>query len=118
MVVTDYHKERTMENVQKEGTMKFLTRWFCCTSKRSCESRSCDRISTYRSRKKEKCGPSAQEHNIYAQQLDFDKKPDYQLLHSVLMWCLEIETNPPVDVPPSVHIPVGAERMPVVGRWV
>ena len=54
MVVTDYHKERTMGNVQKEGTMKFPTRWLCCTSKRSCESRSCDRISTYRLRKEKK----------------------------------------------------------------
>jgi len=63
MVVTDYHKRRTMENVQKEGTMEFLTRWLCCTGKWSCESGSCDRISTYRTRKKEKCGPSAQEHN-------------------------------------------------------
>jgi len=63
MVVTDYHKKRTMGNVQKEGTMEFPTRWLCCTSKQSCESRSCDRISTYRSRKEEKCGPSAQERN-------------------------------------------------------
>jgi len=51
MVVTDYHKKRTMGNVQKEGTMKFPTRWFC---KQSCESGSCDRISTYRSRKEKK----------------------------------------------------------------
>jgi len=29
-------------------------RRFCCTSKRSCESRSCDRISTYRLRKEKK----------------------------------------------------------------
>ena len=64
MVVTDYHKKRTMGNVQKEGTMEFPTRWFWCTSKRSCESESCDHISTYWSRKiKEKCGPSAQERN-------------------------------------------------------
>jgi len=27
MVVTDYHKKRTMGNVQKEGTMEFPTRW-------------------------------------------------------------------------------------------
>ena len=51
MVVTDYHKERTMGNVQKEGTMKFPTRRLCCTSKRSCESRSYVCISTYRLRK-------------------------------------------------------------------
>jgi len=63
MVVTDYHKKRTMENIQKEGTMEFLTRWLCCTSKWSCELRSCDHISTYWSKKKEKCGPSAQECN-------------------------------------------------------
>jgi len=54
MVVTDYHKEGTIGNIQKEGTIEFPTEWFCCTSKRSCESRSCDRISTYRSRKKKK----------------------------------------------------------------
>ena len=54
MVVTDYHKERTIGNVQKEGTMEFLVRWLCCTSKRSCESRSYDRMSTYQSRKKRK----------------------------------------------------------------
>ena len=46
MVVTDYHKGGTIENVQKEGTMEFPTRWLCYTGKRSCESRSCDRIST------------------------------------------------------------------------
>jgi len=64
MVVTDDHKKGTIGDIQKEGTMEFPTRWLCCTSKRSCESRSCDRISTYRSKKKEKCGPSAQEHNM------------------------------------------------------
>jgi len=66
MVVTDYHKKRTIESVQKGGTMEFPTRWLCCTGKWSCESKSCDRISTYRSRKKEKYGPSAQEHNTFA----------------------------------------------------
>ena len=54
MVVTDYRKERTIGNVQEEGTMKFLARWLCCTGKQSCESRSCDRISTYQSEKKRK----------------------------------------------------------------
>ena len=54
MVVTDYHRKRTMRNVQKEGTMKFPTRWLCYTSKWSCELGSCDRISTYRSRKEKK----------------------------------------------------------------
>jgi len=65
MVVTDYHKERTIGNIQKEGTMEFLVRRLWCTSKWSCELRSCDCISTYQSRKKEKCGPSAQERNTY-----------------------------------------------------
>ena len=46
--------------------MKFPTRWLCCTGKRSCESRSCDRISTQQSRKEKKSGPSAQECNITA----------------------------------------------------
>jgi len=54
MVVTDYHKKRTIGNVQKEGTMKFPARWLCCTGKQSCESRSCDHISTYRTRKGKK----------------------------------------------------------------
>ena len=54
----------------------------------------------------------------YARQLDFDEKPDYQLLHSILTRCLEIETDPPVEAPPSVHVSVGAERTPVVGRRV
>jgi len=63
MVVTDYHKKRTMVNVQMEGTMEFPTRWLCCTSKRSCESESRDHISTYRSRKREKYRSSAQERN-------------------------------------------------------
>jgi len=54
MVVTDYHNERTMENVQKEGTIEFPTRWLCCIGKWSCESRSCDHISTYWSRKERK----------------------------------------------------------------
>jgi len=56
MVVTDYHKKRTMENVQMEGTMEFLMRWLCCTSKRSCESESCDRISTYWSKREKNIG--------------------------------------------------------------
>jgi len=47
--------------------MEFPTRWLCCTGKQSCESRSCDRISTYRTRKKEKCRPSAQERNTSSQ---------------------------------------------------
>ena len=34
--------------------MEFLTRWLCCTSKWSCESRSCDHISTYQTRKERK----------------------------------------------------------------
>jgi len=38
IVVTDYHNERTIGNIQKEGTMEFPTEWLCCTSKRSCES--------------------------------------------------------------------------------
>jgi len=46
MVVTDYHEGRTIENVQKEGTMEFLAGWFWCTSKRSCEKWSGDHIST------------------------------------------------------------------------
>jgi len=46
MVVTDYYKKRTIENIQKEGTMKFLTRRLYCTGKWSCESESCDHIST------------------------------------------------------------------------
>ena len=66
MVVTDYHKKRTIESIQKERTMKFPMRWLCCTSKWSCELRSCGRISTYRSRKKEKYRPSAQERNTGA----------------------------------------------------
>jgi len=37
MAVTDYHKERTMENVQKEGTMGFPVKRLCCTGKQSCE---------------------------------------------------------------------------------
>ena len=55
MVVTDYHKKRTTENVQKKGTMEFPTRWrLCCTGKQSCESRSRDHISTYQTRKEKK----------------------------------------------------------------
>jgi len=64
MVVIDYYKKRTIESVQKGGTMEFPTRWLCCTGKRSCELKSCDHISTYQSRKKEKYGPSAQECNM------------------------------------------------------
>ena len=37
MVVTDYHRGRTIGNIQKEGTIKFPTRWLCCTGKQSCE---------------------------------------------------------------------------------
>jgi len=40
MVVTDYHKKRTIGDIQKEGTIGFLTRRLCCTGKQSCESRS------------------------------------------------------------------------------
>ena len=54
MVVTDYHKKRTIENIQKEGTMEFPVKRLCCTGKQSCESRSYDCISTYQMRKKRK----------------------------------------------------------------
>jgi len=54
MVVTDYHKRRTIGNVQNKGTMGFPTRGLCCTGKQSCESRSCDRMSTYWSGKEKK----------------------------------------------------------------
>jgi len=64
MVVTDYHKERTIGNIQKEGTMKFPTRWLCCTGKRSCESRSCDHKYILVKKEKKIYGPSAQEHNM------------------------------------------------------
>jgi len=46
MVVTDYYKRGTIENIQMEGTMGFLARWLWCIGKQSCESRSGDHIST------------------------------------------------------------------------
>jgi len=51
MAVTDYHKGRTIENIQKGGTMEFLAKWFWYTGKQSCESRSGDCISTYQTGK-------------------------------------------------------------------
>ena len=63
MVVTDYHKERTIGNIQKKGTMEFLIRRLCCTGKWSCEKWSGNCISTYQSEKKRKIGPSAHECN-------------------------------------------------------
>jgi len=66
MVVTDYHKKRTIGSVQKKGTIEFPETWLCCTGKQSCEMWSSDCISTYQSRKERKCGPSAQEHNNVA----------------------------------------------------
>jgi len=65
IVVIDYHKKRTIENIQKKGTIKFPEGWLCCTGKQSCERWSGDHISTYQQEKKEKGGPSAQECNTF-----------------------------------------------------
>jgi len=51
---------------------------------------------------------------IYVQELDFDKKPDYQHLHVILSLCLETQIDQPIKVPLSVHAPVNTEHMPVV----
>jgi len=55
---------------------------------------------------------------IYVQELDFDKKPDYQHLHVILSLCLETQIDQPIKVPLSVHAPVNTERTPVVCGWV
>lgn len=54
----------------------------------------------------------------HVRQLDFDEKPDYQHLHSILSLCLETETNQHIKAPSSVHVPLSAKRMPVVGGRV
>jgi len=49
--------------------MEFLTRRLCCTGKQSCESRSCDHISTYQFKKRKKnVGqvPRSVTHVVYA----------------------------------------------------
>ena len=50
--------------------------------------------------------------------LEFDEMPDYQCLHSVLLLCLETETNQCIKAPPSVHVPVSAKCTPVVSDQV
>jgi len=56
----------------------------------------------------------------YVCSLGFEEKPDYQHLHSILSLCLEIDTdtNQPSKAPPSVHVHVSVERMPIVSGWV
>ena len=51
---------------------------------------------------------------LHVRQLGFEEKPDYQHLHSILTRCLENETDQPIEAPPSVHVPVGIQRTPVV----
>ena len=54
----------------------------------------------------------------YVRSLEFDKKPDYQHLYSILSLCSDTEANQPIKAPPSVHAPVSAKRTPVVSNRV
>lgn len=54
----------------------------------------------------------------HVQQLDFDEKPDYQHLHSILSLCSETETDQPVEAPSSVCVPANAKHMPVASGRV
>jgi len=38
---------------------------------------------------------------VYIHSLGFDKKPDYQHLHTILLQCSEAETDQPIKVAPS-----------------
>ena len=49
----------------------------------------------------------------YVHSLGFNKKPDYQHLHSILLLCSETasnDSNQPIKARPSVHIPVSAKH--------
>src|SRR5216684_7960797 len=49
----------------------------------------------------------------YVHSLGFDQKPDYQYLHSILLQCLEAETNQPIKVPPLYLCQVSIDREPI-----
>jgi len=102
MVVTDYHMKRTMGNVQIKGTMGFPTRGLCYTGKQSCESRSYDCISTYRSGKKEKYGPIAQEHNIRCA----CPRPRVPFRCSTQLYYMFLRSREPVRSDPSCICPL------------
>ena len=56
---------------------------------------------------------------VCVRSLGFDKKPDYQLLHTILLQCSETETDHPTRAVPSSalpspsvsHTPVSSDRM-------
>ncbi len=61
----------------------------------------------------------------YVRLLGFNKKPDYQHLHSILLLCSETESGSsdsgqPIKAPPSLHVPVSAKHKftPVVSDRV
>ncbi|KAF8498784.1 kinase-like domain-containing protein [Russula emetica] len=45
----------------------------------------------------------------YVRSLGFDKKPDYQFLHSILLQCSETVTDQPIKAPPHVSV----DRAPI-----
>jgi hypothetical protein len=55
----------------------------------------------------------------YVCSLGFDQKPDYQYLHSILLQCLEVDTNQPIKAPPLYLCPqVSADHEPIFTGWV
>jgi len=49
----------------------------------------------------------------YVHSLGFDQKPDYQYLHSILLQCLEAETNQPIKAPPLYLCQVSVDHEPI-----
>ena len=49
----------------------------------------------------------------YVHSLGFDQKPDYQYLHSILLQCLEAETNQPIKAPPLYLCQVSIDCEPI-----
>ncbi len=53
----------------------------------------------------------------YVHSLGFDQKLDYQYLHSILLQCLEAETNQPIKAPPLYLCQVSVDREPISTGW-
>ncbi len=53
----------------------------------------------------------------YVYSLGFDQKLDYQYLHSILLQCLEAETNQPIKAPPLYLCQVSIDHEPISTGW-
>ncbi len=53
----------------------------------------------------------------YVYSLGFDQKLDYQYLHSILLQCLEAETNQPIKALPLYLCQVSVNHEPIFTGW-